>query len=459
MDGVARFASRIFNLRYSIFSFRSSILHFRFSILHYTFALAFALFLPTMTLSAAAVPQLVIRDEYRSPRNKERPLRKSTRIIVLHTTEAHAKSSLNKLSERGEAHYCVTDAGEVYRIIDRDREAYHAGRSMWNAKEDCDEFSIGIEVVGHHDHSMPLRQLEALRQLVKRLQALYGIADAQVVCHSHVAYGAPNTWYKKKHRGRKRCGMLFAMPSVRAKLGLAARPASDPDVKAKRLIQADAYLDSILYGKVDTMVAIYGKGRAQVGVLPKTAISAAPAPAKPVAAKSAVARSVPAKTVAPAKSVAAAKPVARPVSKPVVKSAAAKVVAPAEQEQPEESGWLANIGLGGGYFKKKAKLVVPEPVETAQGDADESVPEVLPLPPNLHIGKKGDDVKDLAALAKLPGYTRGGPVGPDLSPFKIAGSAWKSPATYYYNPRGQIITGDKVDEKSIEPGTFVFYRK
>ena len=59
---------------------------------------------------------LVLKDNYRSPRNVERSLRKATTLIVLHTTEAHAKSSLNKLSERGEAHYCVTENGTVYRI-------------------------------------------------------------------------------------------------------------------------------------------------------------------------------------------------------------------------------------------------------------------------------------------------------------------------------------------------------
>ena len=139
---------------------------------------------------------------------------------------------------------------------------------MWNAKEECDEYSIGIEVVGHHDQSMPLPQLEALRLLLERLKKLYSIPDAQVVCHSHVAYGAPNTWHKQKHRGRKRCGMLFAMPSVRTKLGLKARPKFDPDVNAKRLVQADPYLASILYGSVDTMAAHYGRGRPQTGIAP-----------------------------------------------------------------------------------------------------------------------------------------------------------------------------------------------
>ena len=173
-------------------------------------ALLFLVFL------AGGASALDVSNRYRSPRNAERRVRKTTELIVLHTTEAPARSSLNKLCERGEAHYCVTEAGTVYRIVDRDRVAFHAGRSMWNGKEDVDEFSIGIECVGYHDKAMGIVQIRAIRDLVKELQKMYRIPDERVVCHSHVAYGAPNKWQKKNHRGRKRCGMLFAMPSVRA---------------------------------------------------------------------------------------------------------------------------------------------------------------------------------------------------------------------------------------------------
>ena len=379
--------------------------------------------LALLALAPLCAAPLVLKDDYRSPRNKERPLRKATRLIVLHTTEAHAKSSLNKLSERGEAHYCVTEKGEAYRIVDRDREAFHAGRSMWNAKEDCDEFSIGIEVVGWHDKSMPLKQLEALKELVARLKKMYGIADAQVVCHSHVAYGAPNTWHKCKHRGRKRCGMLFAMPSVRAKLGLRARPGHDPDVRAKRLVQADPYLNSVLYGSVDTMVASYGRARPQVAAKPAPVLKPAPskpAPAKPAPSKSASSKAASSKA-APA----------RPAPKPVpAKAAVAKGAAP------------------------KPAAARP-PARTVVRPAS----QVLPLPKGLHVGRMGDSVRDLAALAKLPGYTRGGPVNAENSPFRIAGAAWNRPTTYYWGPRGQIVTGDKVDERSVEPGTFIFFKK
>ena len=77
---------------------------------------------------------------------------------------------------------------------------------------------------------------------------MYGLKDVQALCHAHIACGAPNTWRGKRHCGRKRCGMLFAMTGVRAQPGLKAKPVSDPDVKAKHLIDDDQELSSILYG-------------------------------------------------------------------------------------------------------------------------------------------------------------------------------------------------------------------
>jgi len=234
---------------------------------------ATALVLVFFALSLEAIDA---SDRYRSPRNPERKIRQSTRLIVLHTTEAPARSSLNKLSDRGEAHFCVTEEGRVYRIVDRDRVAFHAGRSMWNGLEDIDKYSIGIECVGYHNKAMPTVQLAAIRQLVKELQGMYRLSDDKVVCHSHVAYGAPNKWQRRRHRGRKRCGMLFAMASVRRQLGLRSKPASDPDTRAGRLSVGDDYLRNVLYCGVDTMVRSYGAGRQVAAATPP---ASAPAPA------------------------------------------------------------------------------------------------------------------------------------------------------------------------------------
>ena len=451
--------------------------------------LALALLAPAQLLAAP----LTLKDDYRSPRNPERAVRKTTTLIVLHTTEAPAKSSLNKLSERGEAHYCVVEDGTVYRIVDRNREAFHAGRSMWNGKEDCDEYTIGIEVVGYHNKAVTLQQIAALKELVARLKRMYNITDGRVVCHSHIAYGAPNTWHKKKHRGRKRCGMLFAMPSVRAKLGLTARPAYDPDVKAKRLVQADPDLAASLYGTRDTMATHYNRRSAPVVLRaapakpqtaktppPQTAKTTppkvAPQPPKPVPAKPTIIVKQLPPIVKPAQPVVKQPPPivkpAQPVVKqppPIVKPAhpivkqpppIVKPTQPKQMELPQaegDSGMLAEIG---GFFKSTAKLIVPKKKKPPAPAVTNASSQIIVVGRKLERPSQvlSRDPRDLAALEAMPGYEKGGPVSAELTPFRIAGPAWRAPTTYYYM-NGRIVTGDKVNERLVEKGAYIFYRK
>jgi hypothetical protein len=187
---------------------------------------------------------------YYSPHNAERPTRSATYFIILHTTEAPTKSSLRKLCAFGEAHYLVDPEGRIYRIIDKNRVAYHAGTSMWDGLCNIDNYSIGIEVVGYHNQDITEKQYKTLRELLTWLKSIYRINDDNVLTHSMVAYGTPNKWYRKPYRGRKRCGMLFAIKSVRRKLGLYSEPSFDPDVRAGRLMNADPYLASVLYNNV-----------------------------------------------------------------------------------------------------------------------------------------------------------------------------------------------------------------
>jgi hypothetical protein len=150
-----------------------------------------------------------------SPLNKKRPRRPSTRYIILHTTEGEEEGSLRKIVRYGEAHYCVCPSGKVCRIIDKDKIAKHAGRSMWEGRSAIDNHSIGIEVVGYHNKDITDAQYAALRELLSQLKSLYGIADKNVLTHSMVAYGRPNRFHHDSHRGRKRCGMIFARADVR----------------------------------------------------------------------------------------------------------------------------------------------------------------------------------------------------------------------------------------------------
>ena len=194
----------------------------------------------------AAAARLRISDLY-SSLDRHRPLRQRTELIVLHTSEGGDRSSLRRIRAGGLANYVVAHDGHVYRIIDRRREARHAGLSMWDGSQNLDRVSVGIEVVGYHNKPVTDAQVRALRELLRQLQSIYKIPDERVVTHSMVAYGHRNRWHRADHRGRKRCGMQFARPELRARIGLQQRCTCDPDVAAGRLVQADPFLATVLY--------------------------------------------------------------------------------------------------------------------------------------------------------------------------------------------------------------------
>ncbi len=111
-----------------------------------------------------------------------------------------------------------------------------------------------------------------------------------------------------------------------------------------------------------------------------------------------------------------------------------------------DSGVLADIG---GFFKSTAKLIVPKKKQPPPepGRKLERPPQILTRDP-----------RDLSALEAMPGYVKGGPVSAELTPYRIAGAAWRAPTTYYYM-NGRIVTGDRVNEKLIEKGSYIFYKK
>ncbi len=216
------------------------------SIRHGRLLLLTLLLLLASDLVAEAAGGLPISNRF-SPLNRYRSNRPSTDFIILHTTEGGDRGSLDRIRRRGLAHYVVLRDGRVHRVIRRNKIALHAGRSMWDGVRNLDRRSIGIEVVGYHNKPITDRQVASLKELLRQLKKIYGLPDDRVLTHSMVAYGRPNRWHRHNHRGRKRCGMQFADPVLRRRLGLESRPLFDPDVRAGRLVEADEYLARMLY--------------------------------------------------------------------------------------------------------------------------------------------------------------------------------------------------------------------
>ena len=181
--------------------------------------------------------------------------RKKTKYIIVHTSELGFKSTLRVVSKGkrfrngrrtngGHTHYVIARSGRTYRILDKKYVADHAGLSMWNGETDLSKISIGIELVGYHYAPISKKQYRSLGILIDILQDVYNLDDRAVLTHSQIAYGLPNQWFTKNHRGRKRCAKNF----VRAEAKLGPTWVYDPDVRAGR-IMADAQLSDVFYGR------------------------------------------------------------------------------------------------------------------------------------------------------------------------------------------------------------------
>ena len=173
------------------------------------------------------------------PRKFNKRRRKSTDYIIIHSTESGLASGLRSLARGGYTNYLVARNGTVYRILHKDYRANHAGRSMWNRRENISDYSIGIELVGYHNDAFTQEQYESLKWLIEAFQKQYKIPDWEVLEHYRVAYGKPNRYVKKAHRGRKKDPGVFNFSRSRAGLTSKDKRNSvlyDPDVQAGRLI-------------------------------------------------------------------------------------------------------------------------------------------------------------------------------------------------------------------------------
>jgi hypothetical protein len=113
---------------------------------------------------------------------------------------------------------------------------------MWNGETHISNISVSIEIVGYHYSSITKQQYRSVGILIDILKDVYDLNDRAVLTHSQIAYGKPNRWIRKNHRGRKKCALNFD----RTKARLGPTWPYDPDTRAGRL-QADPKLAAIYY--------------------------------------------------------------------------------------------------------------------------------------------------------------------------------------------------------------------
>jgi len=93
-------------------------------------------------------------------------------------------------SVRVSAHLLIRRDGELIQFVDLRRRAWHAGRSCFDGRSECNDFSIGIELEGADDIPFDAAQYACLAQVTQAiLQRFPGITPGRITGHSNIAPG------------------------------------------------------------------------------------------------------------------------------------------------------------------------------------------------------------------------------------------------------------------------------
>lgn len=87
------------------------------------------------------------------------------------------------------SHFLIRRDGELVQYVGCDQRAWHAGRSCWEGREECNDFAIGIELEGADQVAYADAQYATLNRLIEVLRTAYPQVGDRIVGHEHVAPG------------------------------------------------------------------------------------------------------------------------------------------------------------------------------------------------------------------------------------------------------------------------------
>ena len=133
--------------------------------------------------------------ELASPNHDSRQPGQRVDMLLIHYTGMEtAEAAFQRLKDptaKVSAHYVIDEDGQLTRMVDETRRAWHAGVASWGGHTDINGCSIGIELVnpGHEFglRAFPEAQMVALENLSRRLVTRYSIPKDRVLGHSDVA--------------------------------------------------------------------------------------------------------------------------------------------------------------------------------------------------------------------------------------------------------------------------------
>ncbi len=88
------------------------------------------------------------------------------------------------------AHVVIDREGQLTQFVSFNQRAWHAGQSIFQGRDACNDYSIGVELEGTDNTAYTEKQYQTAAQLTVALMQQYkGITASRIVGHSDIAPG------------------------------------------------------------------------------------------------------------------------------------------------------------------------------------------------------------------------------------------------------------------------------
>lgn len=112
-------------------------------------------------------------------------------MIVLHCSAYDVETIIHYMHEyQLSAHYIINEKGEMTKLVDESKRAYHAGTGFWRGEDRSPNArSIGIELVNFSlgQETYAPQQIDTLLNFLPPLIGKYNIRPEMIVGHSDIA--------------------------------------------------------------------------------------------------------------------------------------------------------------------------------------------------------------------------------------------------------------------------------
>ncbi len=111
--------------------------------------------------------------------------------LFTNTLDATAHPYFEEIKDlRVSAHVVIRRSGEIVQYVPFQQRAWHAGQSCFDGREQCNDFSIGIELEGCDDQPYTDAQYRGLTETARAIMVAYpAISVQRIVGHCDIAPG------------------------------------------------------------------------------------------------------------------------------------------------------------------------------------------------------------------------------------------------------------------------------